>query len=164
MNNNIINEILNKMSKIETFFDINNNNDENSMQHLNQHKLIDTDFISNTFLTNNPAPIGKRSSTCNLSTYKESRSSLPDRKKLFVGNLPSKTTLAELLQVFKVFGPINENLSVVKEDNYAFIHFYNEKDAEQAYKSMNDSFFKNRYIRVQYSTSQGHMKKSKSKY
>ena len=87
-----------------------------------------------------------------------------DRKKLFVGNLPPNTSLPELVELFKQFGRVNEQLSVVKDDNYAFIHFYSEKDAISAFKGMNDVLFKNRYIRVQYSTSRGHIKKSKSKY
>jgi RNA recognition motif-containing protein len=76
--------------------------------------------------------------------------------KLFVGNLPTSTTLQELLIVFKKFGPVNEKLSVVKDHNYAFIHFYNRKDAQVALKEVNDSLFKDRYIRVQFSTSQGY--------
>ena len=87
-----------------------------------------------------------------------------DRKKLFVGNLPPNTSLPELVELFKQFGRVNEQLSVVKDDNYAFIHFYSEKEAISAFKGMNDVLFKNRYIRVQYSTSRGHIKKSKSKY
>lgn len=80
----------------------------------------------------------------------------PDKHvtKLFVGNLPTSTTLPELLNVFKKYGPVNEALSVVKDHNYAFIHFYNRKDAEIALKEVNDSLFKDRYIRVQFSTSQ----------
>ena len=76
--------------------------------------------------------------------------------KLFVGNLPTSTTLPELLDVFKKYGPVNEKLSVVKDQNYAFIHFYNRTDAEVALKEVNDSLFKDRYIRVQFSTSQGY--------
>jgi RNA recognition motif-containing protein len=81
------------------------------------------------------------------------------RTKLFVGNLASDATLAELIELFGKYGKVNEKLCVVKDENYAFIHFYSEKDAEDACKNLNDSFFKNRYIRVQYSTSQGHIKK-----
>lgn len=90
------------------------------------------------------------------------QNSSTDRKKLFVGNLPSNTTLDELIELFSKYGRVNRNLSVVKDDNYAFIHFYSEYEAEQAHKELNDSFFKNRYIRVQYSVSQGHMKKSRT--
>ena len=86
-----------------------------------------------------------------------------DRTKLFIGNLPSSTKLCELLQLFKKYGAVNEKLSVVKDQNYAFIHFYDENDAKLALSEVNDSLFKDRYIRVQYSTSQGHVKKSKSK-
>ena len=84
--------------------------------------------------------------------------------KLFVGNLPMSTTLPELLEVFRKYGPVNESLSVVKDQNYAFIHFYNKKDAELAMREVNDSLFKDRYIRVQFSTSQGYThNKSRSK-
>lgn len=87
-----------------------------------------------------------------------------DRTKLFIGNLPASTRLQELLDLFKKYGKINEKLSVVKDQNYAFIHFYNEDDATKALSEMNDSLFKDRYIRVQYSTSQGHVKRSKSNH
>ncbi len=91
-------------------------------------------------------------------------SSNSDRKKLFVGNLPSNTTLEELIELFGKFGKVNEKLSVVKDDNYAFMHYFTEKDAELAHRELNDSFFKNRYIRVQFSVSQGHVKKSTKGY
>jgi RNA recognition motif-containing protein len=81
--------------------------------------------------------------------------------KLFVGNLPTSTTLPELLDVFKQYGAVNEKLSVVKDQNYAFIHFYNRKEAEVALEEVNDSLFKDRYIRVQFSTSQGYSYKPK---
>ncbi len=83
---------------------------------------------------------------------------------MFIGNLPTSTRLQDLLDLFRKFGRINEKLSVVKDQNYAFIHFYNEEDAKKALNEVNDSLFKHRYIRVQFSTSQGHMKKSKSMY
>ncbi|CAF0709529.1 unnamed protein product [Brachionus calyciflorus] len=83
--------------------------------------------------------------------------------KLFVGNLPTSTTLPELLAVFKKYGPVNEALSVVKDHNYAFIHFYNRKDAEVALREVNDSLFKDRYIRVQFSTSQNFTTSNKNK-
>jgi hypothetical protein len=83
-----------------------------------------------------------------------------DRKKLFVGDLPSNTTIEELVELFGKYGKVNAKLSVVKDDNYAFMHFFSEKDAEIAHRELNDSFFKNRYIRVQFSVSQGHVKKS----
>ena len=85
-----------------------------------------------------------------------------DYRKLFVGNLPSNTKLSEIIDFFKKYGSINEKLSVVKDQNYAFVHFYNEDDAKIALKDANDSLFKNRYIRVQFSTSQAHIKKSKT--
>ena len=84
------------------------------------------------------------------------------KKKLFVGNLPLNTTIDELLEIFGKYGRVNEKLSVVKDDNYAFIHFFCEADAEQAQRELNDSFFKSRYIRVQYSVSDGHAKKQRS--
>jgi len=83
--------------------------------------------------------------------------------KLFVGNLPTSTTLPELLNVFKKYGPVNEKLSVVKDQNYAFIHFYNRRDAQIALQEVNDSLFKDRYIRVQFSTSQGYTFNNKHK-
>ena len=79
------------------------------------------------------------------------------------GILPTSTTLPELLTVFKKYGPVNEKLSVVKDQNYAFIHFYNRRDAQIALKEVNDSLFKDRYIRVQFSTSQGYTFNNKHK-
>ena len=83
-----------------------------------------------------------------------------DHRKLFVGNLPANTKLSEILEFFKKYGSINEKLSVVKDQNYAFVHFHSEDDAKIALREANDSLFKNRYIRVQFSTSQAHVKKS----
>jgi hypothetical protein len=39
----------------------------------------------------------------------------------------------------------------------SFIHFYNRNDAQVALREVNDSLFKDRYIRVQFSTSQGYV-------
>ena len=83
------------------------------------------------------------------------------QKKLFVGNLPTNTSIIELFELFKLYGQVNEQLSTVKDDNYAFIHYYSERDAECAQKALSDSYFKGRYIRVQYSHSKGHIKKTK---
>ena len=83
--------------------------------------------------------------------------------KLFVGNLPTSTTLPELLTVFRKHGPVNEKLSVVKDRNYAFIHFYNRKDAQLAMEEVNDSLFKDRYIRVQFSTSKNYTSNNKNR-
>lgn len=101
------------------------------------------------------------SDSCSSTSYMsssggETETSRRQETKLFVGNLPMSTTLPELLEVFKKYGPVNEALSVVKDQNYAFIHFYNKKDAEVAMREVNDSLFKDRYIRVQFSTSQGY--------
>lgn len=85
-----------------------------------------------------------------------------ERKKLFVGNLPSNTSLADVLDLFRPYGRVNEQLSTVKDDNYAFVHFFTEREAACAQRALNDSYFRSRYIRVQYSTSRGHIKKSKS--
>jgi RNA recognition motif-containing protein len=81
-------------------------------------------------------------------TYEETEEEHEDKHvtKLFVGNLPTSTTLPELLAVFKRFGPVNEKLSVVKDQNYAFIHFYNRDDAKVALQEINDSLFKDRYM------------------
>ena len=97
------------------------------------------------------------SDSCSSTSYMSGEeTSRRQETKLFVGNLPMSTTLPELLEVFKKYGPVNEALSVVKDQNYAFIHFYNKKDAEIAMREVNDSLFKDRYIRVQFSTSQGY--------
>ncbi|RNA39809.1 non-POU domain-containing octamer-binding [Brachionus plicatilis] len=82
--------------------------------------------------------------------------------KLFVGNLPLNTTLVEMYHLFSKYGRVNMNLSIVKEDNYAFIHYYDDKEAERACAALNNSLFKNRYIRVQFSTSMGHVNKARS--
>ena len=101
-------------------------------------------------------------STMSIGANSNNRRNNVDYKKLFVGNLPANTKLNEILQVFRKYGPINEKLSVVKDQNYAFVHFIHENDAKIALKETNDSLFKNRYIRVQFSTSQAHMKKSRT--
>lgn len=82
-----------------------------------------------------------------------------DRTKLFVGNLPANTPLPELLELFTPFGPINHQLCVVKDDNYAFVHFYSNKSAEDAVRAVNGAFFHGRYLRVEYSVSDGHLRK-----
>jgi len=149
------------MSQIDIYFEnaLTKKETDNKMTN-STSSLIDAEFLTKTFIK--PEPVAFNNSNNNNHVNKPQSSG--DRKKLFVGNLPAKTTLQELFNAFKVHGPINEQLCVVKDENYAFIHFYEEKDAEKAYKAMNDSFFKNRYIRVQYSTSQGHVKKTKSKF
>ena len=81
--------------------------------------------------------------------------------KLFVGNLPIGTTLSELLPIFKRFGPVDEQLSAVKQrDHYAFINFYHRKDAQVALQEINNSLFQDRYLRVQFSHSKHHFKRS----
>lgn len=80
-----------------------------------------------------------------------------DRTKLFVGNLPDGTTLFELIELFKPYGHVNHRLSVVKDDNYAFVHFYTERAAELALHAVNGVWFRNRYLRVEYSVSNGHL-------
>lgn len=101
-----------------------------------------------------PIPLLTSEESCNSS----------ERKKLFVGNLPSNTSLVDVLELFRPYGRVNEQLSTVKDDNYAFVHFYTEREAASAQRALNDSYFRSRYIRVQYSTSRGHIKKSKSKF
>lgn len=84
--------------------------------------------------------------------------------KLFVGNLPFGTTLAELLPIFKKFGPVDEKLSAVKHrDHYAFINFYNRSDAQIALQEINNSLFKDRYLRVQFSHSKQQFKSPRDK-
>jgi RNA recognition motif-containing protein len=122
---------------------------QQQQQHQSRTFLIESSFDTNSTF----------SSTFNQLTIETKQI---DYKKLFVGNLPSSTKLEEIIEFFKKYGPINEKLSVVKDQNYAFVHFYNEEDAKIALKEANDSLFKNRYIRVQFSTSQAHIKKSKT--
>lgn len=86
-----------------------------------------------------------------------------ERTKLFVGNLPDGTTLMELFELFKPYGHINHQLCVVKEGNYAFIHYFSEKAAEQALHGVNGVWFRNRYLRVEYSVSSGHLAKKLEK-
>lgn len=82
-----------------------------------------------------------------------------DRTKLFVGNLPNGTTLTELFELFSPYGRINHQLCVVKDDNYAFIHFYTDKAAELAVRNVNGMLFRKRFLRVEYSVSDGHLRK-----
>ena len=125
-------------------------------QHSSLNTQLPTDFQLNpnapNFIT------GSMSQTNHMGDMYSS-----ERKKLFVGNLPSSTGLSEVLDLFRPYGRVNEQLSTVKDDNYAFVHFYAECDAVCAQRALNDSYFRGRYIRVQYSTSRGHIKKSKSK-
>ena len=86
-----------------------------------------------------------------------------ERTKLFVGNLPDGTTLMELFELFKPYGHINHQLCVVKEGNYAFIHYFSERAAEQALNGVNGVWFRNRYLRVEYSVSSGHLAKKLEK-
>ncbi|CAF0716127.1 unnamed protein product [Brachionus calyciflorus] len=99
--------------------------------------------------------------SCNL-IQRPVRKSSQKSTKLFVGNLPPNTSLVELHHLFGKYGQINMTLSIVKEDNYAFIHYYDEREAEYACKELNNSLYKNRYIRVQFSTSLGHINKMRS--
>ena len=87
-NNNIINEILIKMSQIDFYFE---NNQQVAKQ--SDSTLIDTNFLTNAFIKPEQPVVQKRAPG-------------PDRRKLFVGNLAAKTTLQELLDAFGRFGPI----------------------------------------------------------
>lgn len=98
----------------------------------------------------------------NNNTNSSRVSSSSDRKKLFVGNLPPSTLLEDLVEFFGRYGLVNKQLSVVKDDNYAFVHFYADEAAELALRELNGALFKNKYIRVQYSNSNGHIKKAVS--
>ena len=103
-------------------------------------------------------------SASNSSSYSSSSShtttKTTDRTKLFVGNLSGDTTLTDLFELFGQFGHLNYQLSVLKDDNYAFIHYFNERSAEEAIRSLNGTYFKNRYIHVEYSNSDGHLRKN----
>ena len=157
-----LNQILNNNASTSNFY-----SNHTNQRHLNERESSSVSTSSSMGELNFTYPTFSSSSSLKPVIHQQlhqsnQNSMLSDRKKLFVGNLPTNTTLKELIDLFSKFGPVNEELSVVKDDNYAFIHFLNECDAQMAFKELNDSFFKNRYIRVQYSTSQGHMKKSKS--
>lgn len=78
---------------------------------------------------------------------------MPNPCKLFVGNIPRTATLEDIISVFQRFGPVDEAHCAIKDNNYAFIHFYRREDAEQAQRELNNSFFMNRYIRVMFSNS-----------
>jgi len=119
-----------------------------------------TASVAATNSDNSSSSASSTSSSSASSSSSFCSSNCSEGKKLFVGNLPCGTTLAELLKVFKRFGPVNEKLSVVKDQNYAFIHFYSKEDANAALREINDSLFKDRYIRVQYSTSPGYTSSS----
>lgn len=73
--------------------------------------------------------------------------------KLFVGNLASDTTLDELFELFAPYGELNRQRCVIKDNSYAFIHFFSAEAAKRAHDAVNGLFFHNRYIRVQYSVS-----------
>ena len=102
------------------------------------HALLNNHIASGTSNSSNPPNLSQKTH-------------YGGNTKLFVGNLPTDTTLS--LLVFEKYGPVNEKLSVVKDKCYAFIHFFSPKDAEHAREDVNDRLFKDRYIRVQYSTS-----------
>lgn len=78
---------------------------------------------------------------------------VPNPCKLFVGNIPRTATLEDIISVFQRFGQIDEAHCAIKDNNYAFIHFYRREDAEQAQRELNNSLFMNRYIRVMFSNS-----------
>lgn len=127
---------------------------------LNISKSLNNDsFMAKSCDFSTPPPPGFQPLGSSLSN-KNSNS----KTKLFVGNLPSDTLLEELISLFSKYGRVNEQLCIVKQDHYAFIHFYTEAEAVNALNNLNNSLFKNRYIRVQYSTSYGHIKKSKSMF
>lgn len=105
-----------------------------------------------------PLPTYSSSSSSSLSLSHNNRS-VSERTKLFVGNLPDGTALVELFELFKPYGHLNHQLCVVKEGNYAFIHFFSERAAEKALQAVNGVWFRNRYLRVEYSVSNGHLPK-----
>ncbi|CAG9863557.1 unnamed protein product [Phyllotreta striolata] len=58
--------------------------------------------------------------------------------KIFIGNLPEKTAVAELRPLFEKYGKVVE-CDVVK--NYGFVHMENEADGREAIQSLNGQMF-----------------------
>lgn len=116
------------------------------------YAMINTDTTTHQVLASNSSSY---SSSNSHTTTKNT-----DRTKLFVGNLSGDTTLTDLFELFGQFGNLNYQLSALKDDNYAFIHYFNERSAEEAIRCLNGTYFKNRYIHVEYSNSDGHLRKN----
>lgn len=67
---------------------------------------------------------------------------------LFVGDLDSSITTEQLRDAFKVFGPLVEEETFVKQRNYGFVKFRNRSDAERAKREMDGKVLGGRPIRI----------------
>ncbi len=78
---------------------------------------------------------------------------LMERKKLFVGGLPWKTTEKELKEAFSKFGEV-EDVKVIrdkrtgKSKGFGFVTFESNESALKAKEGMNNTTFGDRTIKV----------------
>lgn len=75
--------------------------------------------------------------------------SRPMPTKLFVGNISESCSEDDLKEAFEKYGTIVEH-AIVR--NYAFVHFENKEDAENAIKELHETELKGNVIRVLMST------------
>jgi len=75
-------------------------------------------------------------------------------KNLFVGNLDSKVTQAELRRLFEGCGPVAQVHVIVDRDTglprHAFVEMINDADAEAAIQGLNGSTLRDRALIVEY--------------
>jgi RNA recognition motif-containing protein len=75
-------------------------------------------------------------------------------KNLFVGNLDSKVTQAELRRLFEAYGQVAQIHIIVDRDTglprYAFVEMTNDADAEKAIKELNGSILRGHALNVEY--------------
>jgi RNA recognition motif-containing protein len=75
-------------------------------------------------------------------------------KNLFVGNLDSKVTQAELRRLFEVYGQVAQIHIIMDRDTglprYAFVEMTNDADAEKAIKELNGSILRGHTLNVEY--------------
>jgi RNA recognition motif-containing protein len=73
---------------------------------------------------------------------------------LFVGNLDSKVTQAELRRLFEAYGQVAQIHIIVDRDTgllrYAFVEMTNDADAEKAIKELNGSILRGHTLNVEY--------------
>lgn len=75
-------------------------------------------------------------------------------KNLFVGNLDSIVTQAELRRLFEAYGQVAQVHVIVDRDTgvprYAFVEMMNDAHAEKAMKELNGSVLRGRTLNVEY--------------
>jgi RNA recognition motif-containing protein len=75
-------------------------------------------------------------------------------KNLFVGNLDSKVTQAELRRLFEAYGEVAQVHIIVDRDTglprYAFVEMTNDAHAEKVIKELNGSILRGRALNVEY--------------